>query len=106
MTLQTWRQGEEIFQYEGSVNTGTVIHYGENFRFTVRISASDYQRLLQKFPTGEYDIGTSKTDPPKGSVGRWMKDNVNKTGLMSYVGAILCKEGFAMKPRAGRIRFK
>jgi len=70
MTLKTWREGEETFSYDGSVKTGTTIHYGADFRYRATISASDYQRLLQKFASGEYAVGTSKTDPPKGSVGR------------------------------------
>ena len=104
-TILTWGQDGETFYYEGSVSTGTTIHYGDSYRHTAKISATDYHRLLQQFPGGEVAVGTSKTDPPTGSVGRWMKDNVNKSGLMSYVGAILLEEGYATKLRRGRIRF-
>jgi hypothetical protein len=104
--LQTWQQAEKTFCYEGSVKTGTTIHYGEGHRFTAKISAADYQRLLKQFPPGEYAVGTAKTDPPPESVGRWMKDNVNQTGLMSYVGAILREENYATRPKAGRIQFR
>ena len=103
--LRTWRQGEETFSYESSVEEGTKIHYGEFYRYAANISKADYARLLSKFPAGEYAVGTSKDDPPAGSVGRWMKDNVTKTGLMSYVGAILLEECYTSKPKAGRIKF-
>jgi hypothetical protein len=106
MTLETWGGGGETFKYDGSVATGTTIHYGENFRWKAVIGASDYARLLRQFSGKEVAIGTSKSTPPPGSVGEWMKANVNKSGLMSYVGAILVKEKYAVKPRAGRIQFR
>jgi hypothetical protein len=104
-TLLTWGGAGETFCYEGSVKAGTIIHYGEGFRWTATISALDYQRLLRHFSSREVAIGTSKTAPPPGSVGQWMKANVHKTGLMSYVGAILLEEGIATKPGRGRIQF-
>src|SRR5258708_21864256 len=102
-TILTWGQEGETFSYDGSVNTGTTIRYGQRFKFTATISAINYQRLLRQFSGNQVAIGTSKTDPPAGSVGDWMKANVNKSGLMSYVGAILLEEGYATKPRRGRI---
>jgi hypothetical protein len=103
-TLSTWGGGKQ-FCYEGSVSTGTTIRYGKELRWTATISASDYQRILQYFSKSDVAVGTSKDTPPPGSVGEWVKANVNKSGLMSYIGAILVQEGYAAKPGVGRIRF-
>ena len=47
--IPTWGNGEERFWYEGSVQIGTTIHYGENFRWQAEIRASDYDKLLRHF---------------------------------------------------------
>jgi len=39
-------------------------------------------------------IGTSRNDPPAGSVGERLQEHVTKTAIASYVGAILVDEGF------------
>ncbi len=103
--LLTWGREGETFSYEGSVATDTTIHYGKDFKYKATISKFDYQQLFRVFSGKQIAIGTSKTDPPPGSVGEWMKANINKTGLMSYVGAILLNEGYATKPKRGRIQF-
>jgi hypothetical protein len=105
-TILTWGREGETFSYEGAVRSGTTIHYGKNFGNTAKISSGDYSRLLGHFSGREVSVGTSKDKPPEGSAGRWMKDNVTKSGLMSYVGAILIEEGYATKPRRGLINFK
>jgi hypothetical protein len=97
--------GEERFRYEGSVVTGTTIHYGEDFRWTATIHSSAYTRLLKHFSGKEVQVGTSKDNPPAGSVGEWVKANINRSGLMSYIGAILVEEGYATQPKRGWIRF-
>src|SRR5262249_46004281 len=104
-TIKTWSRRGEEFRYEGSVGHGTTIFYGADFRWTAKITAADYRQIINRFAKREVDIGTSKDSPPAGSVGDWVKANVNRSGLMSYIGAILVEEGFAVKPRPGRIRF-
>jgi hypothetical protein len=103
--LSTWGGGEELFTYSGSVKTGTSIGYGNGFKSRARITASQYQDILEQFAGKEVPIGTSISNPPANSVGEWVKANVNKSGLMSYIGAILVHEGFATKPKRGWIRF-
>lgn len=103
--LPTWGGGEERFEYTGSVAGGTTIRYGEAFKWTATISAAHYKSILQKFGGKEIRIGTSKDKPPAGSVGEWVKEHINRSGLMSYVGAVLVEEGFAVKPKRGWIRF-
>jgi len=101
--MPTWAQRSQ-FKYEGSVNSGTIIHYGEGFKFSVEISRNQYQRLLAEFASKEVPIGTSRDHPPEGSVGEWLIHNVTPTALASYVGNILVYEGYASKER-DTIRF-
>jgi len=103
--VPTWG-GDASFSYEGDVLSGTTIYYGNALRWKATIKAEDYRKLLRRFSGKEVSIGTSKTDPPPGSVGEWVKANINKSGLMSYIGAILVREGYAAKPDRGRIQFR
>jgi hypothetical protein len=102
---KTWGGGEELFHYSGSVKTGTVVAYGDGCRFRATITAAQYAAILAQFSGKDLSIGTSIDKPPSGSVGEWVKANVNRSGLMSYIGAILMLEGYATKPKRGRIRF-
>ena len=92
--LATWA-GRSEFTYEGSVTTGTTIHYGSNFSTTV--SANKYAALLKRFKGLEVNIGTSRDRAPEDSVGDWLQKNVTLTAIASYVGAILIDEGYAKK---------
>ena len=92
--LPTWA-GESKFRYDGSVTSGTEIEYGDHFGHKVRIPAEAYANLLRHFSGREVKIGTSRTVPPDGSVGGWLKANASKTALASYVGPILIEEGYA-----------
>ena len=92
--LPTWG-GRSEFEYEGSVATGTTIYYGSNSSMVV--SADHYSALLQRFRDQVPNIGTSRDQAPKGSVGDWLQQNVTLTAIASYVGAILIEEGYATK---------
>jgi hypothetical protein len=104
-TLKTWG-GRSKFEYEGSVAEGTLIHYGKGW--LVRISAEQYRNLLNHFVGMETEMGTSRTTAPADSVGAWLQENVTKTAIASYVGAILLEEGYAERvlDRPSRIRFR
>ena len=41
----------------------------------------------------------------EGSVGEWLQNNVTKTAIASYVGAILIHEGYAVKGKGAEIEF-
>jgi len=84
------------FEYEGSVQEGTKIFYGESS--IVTISKDKYLKIFQDFKKNTpFKMGTSRTSPPNGSVGNWLKDNVTETAIASYVGSILIHEGYAIK---------
>ena len=91
-TLPTWR-GKSQFSYEGSVTTGTQLHFGSEGRFLV--CRAHYAALTRHFFGKTVEIGTSRTDPPEGSLGEWLQKNVIRTAIASYVGPILLAEGFA-----------
>ena len=94
--LQTWA-GRSKFEYSGSVKSGTDIYFGEASRYHEFISSEKYQMLLDYFKGRTVSIGTSRTSPPNGSAGIWLKENVSRTVLASYVGPILLDEGYAKR---------
>src|SRR5271157_337702 len=89
-TLPTWG-GKSAFKYSGSVTTGTEIQYGEGFRSKASVSEKQYSALRINFSKREVSIGTSR-NPPTGSVGEWLMQNVTHTAIASYVGPILISE--------------
>ncbi len=103
MLLQTWAKRGQ-FTYTGSVPTGTEIRYGNSSKVTV--SDRQYSALLAHFSKKEVSVGTSRTDPPKGSLGQWLRANVTPTAVASYVGPILVREGHAVVgTKPDRIKF-
>lgn len=103
-SLPTWG-GRSEFEYDGSIPEGTVIYYGSGFK--ISISSEQYSQLLNHFRGKSVNIGTSRDNPPKGSVGEWLQKNVAKAATASYVGAILIHESYATKLNDGpSIEFK
>jgi hypothetical protein len=101
--LPTWDE-RSSFTYEGLVKKGTTIFYGQSGR--QKVSPDAYRDLLKTFSGQLVNIGTSRDNPPPGSVGAWLKANVTKTAIASYVGRILIKEGYAEKVGRTELRFK
>lgn len=92
--IPTWGR-RSSFSYAGSVATGTRITFGRGF--VINVTAAQYRRLLSHFNGRRVPCGTSRTEPPRGSLGRWLMENVTKTAIASYVGRILVHEGYARK---------
>lgn len=92
--LETWG-GRSSFHYNGSVKAGTKIIYGKGWE--ARVTSREYKRLLDHFKGRRVPCGTSRTEPPPGSLGEWLMRNVTKTAIASYVGAILVKDNYAVK---------
>jgi hypothetical protein len=104
-TLPTWRKRSK-FQYSGSAKAGTRIHCGKEFGVSFVIDADHYAAMLAKFSGQEVSIGTSRTTPPAGSLGEWLKETYKHDAVTSYVGPILISEGYAEHGSApDRIRF-
>ena len=100
MTIPTW-SGKKRFDYQGSVKTGTVIWYGAS-RNRISIEASQYARLLKHFGGQEVLVGTDHVNPPLGSLGEWLMENVKKTASASYVAPILVQEEYAVRASDSR----
>ena len=74
---------------------GTLILYGSGF--SKEVSARDYERMLAHFRGRTVYCGVSRGNPPPDSLGKWLQENVCKTAIASYVGAILVNEDYAKK---------
>jgi hypothetical protein len=77
---------------------GTRIIYGTE-PYECFFQANDYEDLLEHFEGKTVKCGTSRTNPPQGSLGKWLQTNVCKTALASYVAPVLMKELYAKKKR-------
>lgn len=89
MTLKTRAKAAE-FSYERTADGRIRIEYGNHRE--ISISAKDYDRLVKAFSGQQVSLGASRTNPPQGSVGEWLQQNVTKTAIASYIGAILVHE--------------
>ena len=101
MPIQTWAN-QSTFEYIGCVATGTEILFGTgNSRM---ITSQQWQNLRTNFLGQIVEIGTSRDNPPAGSMGEWFYRNVYDQALMSYVGVILVREGFAIRETDSTLR--
>lgn len=101
-TLQTW-DGRSIFSYTGSIQNGTIITYGQNR--TIIVTGDQYNALLNHFKGRTVKAGTSRTNPPKDSVGYYLQLIVTPVAISSYVCPILIAEGYAEKVGRSEIKF-
>ena len=102
--LPTW-SGLNRFKYNGTVLDGTIICYGKDFKYRLQIRKEHYDKLISYFKGQTVKAGTSRTDPPRNSVGKWLQENVTKTAVASYVCPILIEEKYAEKVGRTEIGF-
>jgi hypothetical protein len=102
--LNTWA-GRSTFIYDGSVKVGTIIKYGQGYKYKINITETQYKALINHFKGQTVQAETSRTNPPRGSVGKWLQENVTKTAISSYVCPILIAEGYAKRVSSTEIRF-
>jgi DNA-3-methyladenine glycosylase I len=106
LTLPTWA-GRRVFKYSGSVRTGTWIYCGTEFRNRFEVPSSQYAAMLTKFAGQDVSIGTSRTTPPKGSLGAWLMEHYAQDAMTSYIGPILIAEGYVARgSQSDRICFR
>lgn len=97
ISLRTWG-GKTNFEYEGDpLSTGTVIYYGKDCKYKVKVSEAQYLALIARFSGQSVPAGTSRDNPPSNSLGYWLQEKVTKTALASYIGSILVNHGLAEK---------
>jgi hypothetical protein len=101
MPIATWG-GRRSFEYNGCVATGTEIFFGTNQR--VIVTSQQWQLLRTHFLGRVVEIGTSRDSPPLGSMGEWVLQNIHSQALMSYLGAILVREFYAVRESETQIR--
>ena len=101
MPITTWG-GHSTFEYEGCIETGTTITFGQNNQAT--INSQEWLSLRKHFLGRVVEIGTSRDNPPDNSMGKWFYDNIKKQALMSYVGVILIREYYAVRESDTQIR--
>jgi hypothetical protein len=94
--IATWGERSK-FNYSGSVSEGTKIVFKSGV--VLKFSKEEYGKLLSYFGGKFVNIGTSRTNPPEGSLGRWIELNMNKMGTTSFIGSILLNEGYAIKTK-------
>lgn len=100
--VDTWDSRSE-FSYEGCVSKGTKIFYGTN-NPPITVTKEKYAKLSEDLLGQVIPGGASRTTPPTQSLGEWLKKNVTKTAIASYVAPILVREGYAIKEGNGLIR--
>ncbi len=103
-TLSTWAE-RSTFRYSGSIQDGITINYGRGFKYKINIRKEYLKSLLLYFQNQITEVGTSRTNPPINSVGRWLMENVSPTAISSYVCPILIEEGYAEQVGRSEIRF-
>ncbi len=101
MPIATWG-GRSTFEYNGCIETGTEIFFGTNQQATV--TEQQWQLLRSHFLGRVVEIGTSRDNPPQGSMGEWSLQNISNQALMSYVGVILVREFYAVRESETQIR--
>jgi len=90
--METWA-GRSKFQYKGAIPYDIRIYFGKGQRQT--ITAQQWSALCAHFSGKIVKVGTSRDNPPKGSLGEWLQQHVTKTAIASYVAPILVQSGLA-----------
>lgn len=100
---ETLGQGVE-FSYTGTPETGTDLYFGDGRK--VSVSAAKYVALRAYFRDMRVAIGASRTNPPVGSLGAWLRENLsNLPAIASYVAPILTDAGWARSINNRTIEF-
>lgn len=97
--IKTLATGTE-FEYSGSVIKGLTLVVGDGY--TYKVSNEILSDLSKQFFGREVSLGTSRTDPPEGSIGEWLINKMS-TNLASYIAPVLVDEGFADVGMNGKI---
>lgn len=93
--LRTLSQGAP-FQYEREASW-IKIYYGSECKQKARISIKQFESLLEEFQGQSLPLTTTRNTTSNHSIGTWLKINVTKTAIASYIGAILIAENHATK---------
>ena len=92
--MQTWG-GRATFDWTLVPDGGFVIQFGHGGH--ALLTADIVGRLLQHFRGRAVPVGTSRDNPPAGSLGEWLQENVTPTATASYVAPVLVELGHASR---------
>jgi hypothetical protein len=102
-TIKTWA-GQSEFSYCGSVKEGTQIIIGES-RQVSEVTADQYRDLIRNFSGKKVKVGaTQSSSYEPGTLDAWLKKNVTKRMIATYVASILKHESYATNTQ-GKIEF-
>jgi hypothetical protein len=102
-SLKTWA-GKSEFEYMGSVKDGTTIIVGESRQIT-EVSSEQYKQLIKHFSGRTVKVGAvQSSDSEPGTLDEWLKNNVTKRMIATYVASILNRESYARNSK-GKIEF-
>lgn len=94
------------FSYAGTPETGTNLHFGNCLQQQAAVSSAEYAALRAHFRGMRAPIGASRTRPPIGSLGAWLKENLaGRPAIASYVAPILIEAGWATRIDNQTIQF-
>jgi len=93
--LQTFER-QKPFHYDGCVQCGTTIYYGNSKNDPITVAASEYSKLIKKFSGHCIPLAATRNlNRPRESLGGWLEEKGFETAIASYVGPILVHEGKA-----------
>lgn len=102
-TLKTWA-GQSNFSYSGSVKEGTIITIGDSKQVS-EVTAEQYKKMLDNFAGQVVKVGaTQSSSYENGTLDAWLKQNVTKRMIATYVASILKNESYAANTQ-GKIEF-
>ncbi len=93
MTALTTAGRGHPFSYSPLPDGGYAIVCGAGFR--VKMSGDHLRQMLDVFKGQRVVLGTSRDNPPAGSLGKWLQAHVTRSAIATYVGPILVHERLA-----------
>ena len=108
--LKTW--SGIPFKYSGSITSKIDIRYGNNRPAKLTELHCEMLRMfINPLKGNEIFINSSRDKDFEGGLGQWLKANVTKTAIASYISSILVNEGYASystfypADKVGKIKF-
>jgi hypothetical protein len=96
------------FKYKKNSNGDKEVFFGKDASTKVKLSKKQYISLIETFKGRTVLIGSSRTNPPKDSLGEWLMNTITKQAIASYIAPILIEDGLAtpiMPIDSGKIKF-
>ncbi len=99
----TWAERSR-FRYRTNADGSVDIAFGSG-PTRRRLTRQKLDDLLAQFGGQSVKPGTSRTNPPEGSLGEWLIANFTKVATASYIAPVLIDLGHAARD-GGELRFR